>query len=197
MHSTGEDPDSLHSKAIGKDAAVSIRTISIDDLPHIFHLGEKLFTARKVPNLHRTWDEYEVVSLFQGDDEYCFVAENEASELVGFALGTMIQKSHSWKYGYLLWLGVHPYYQQSGVARRLFRHFRSVMIEDGARIIMVDTEADNDAALRFFRKVGFNHARNHVFLSMNVDEERRRLEIKRQERESAGFREGRRTMRKP
>jgi hypothetical protein len=54
---------------------LKIRPMEIDDLAWVFHLGETLFTARSSPNLYRTWDEYEVVGLFQGDSEYCFVAE--------------------------------------------------------------------------------------------------------------------------
>jgi ribosomal protein S18 acetylase RimI-like enzyme len=161
--------------------AVTVRPITIDDIPPIFHLGEALFTARKVPNLHRTWDEYEVVSLFQNDGDFCFVAENDAGDLIGFALGTIIEKSHSWTYGYLLWLGVHPYFQKCGVAQRLFRHLRTAMIEAGARIIIADTEADNDGAIRFFHKMGFHNAQEHVYVSMNVDDERRRLGMRRQQ----------------
>ena len=43
--------------------------MEVDDLAPVFHLGEKLFTASKVPNLYRTWDEFEVVGLFQSDKE--------------------------------------------------------------------------------------------------------------------------------
>lgn len=185
MDSKDEEPNSVITDPLHKNQspAVTIRPITVDDIPAIFHLGETLFTAREVPTLHRTWDEYEVVSLFQNDRENCFVAENESGELIGFALGTIIEKSHSWTYGYLLWMGVHPYYQQCGVAKRLFRQLRTAMIEAGARIIMADTETDNEIALRFFRKMGFNGAQKHIYLSMNVDEERRRLEQRRQERE--------------
>jgi len=48
---------------------LTIRQMEIDDIAKVFHMGEKLFTAQKVPNLYRTWDEYEVVSLFQTDPE--------------------------------------------------------------------------------------------------------------------------------
>ena len=181
--SSTEAPGSRRKSALPpKDAGVSIREIEIDDLPAIFHLGEKLFTAQKVPTLHRTWDEYEVVSLFQNDSSFCFVAETEAEKIIGFALGTVIEKSHSWTYGYLIWLGIDPDHQHTGVSQKLFRAFRTAAVEEGARIIMVDTEAGNENALRFFRKLGFNHTRHHVYLSMNVDQERRRRGDRRQER---------------
>ena len=47
---------------------------------------------------------------------------------------------------------------------------------------MVDTDAENAASLRFFRKMGFNNSRQHVYLTMNVDEDRRRLEGRRKDR---------------
>ncbi|GAB6905279.1 GCN5-related N-acetyltransferase [Desulfosarcina cetonica] len=161
---------------------VSIRPMTIDDIPAIFHLGEVLFTARIAPNAHRTWDEYEVVGFFQTDCEFCFVAEDENKGVIGFALGTIIEKHHSWTYGYLIWLGVRADYQQSGIAQRLFRHFKNAMIDAGARIIMVDTDAENHASLRFFRKMGFDHSRQHVYLTLNVDDDRRKHEERRKER---------------
>ncbi len=162
--------------------SVVVRQMTIDDIPAIYHLGEKLFTARIAPNAHRTWDEYEVVGFFQTDCEFCFVAEDENKTVIGFALGTVIEKHHSWTYGYLIWLGVRPDYQKSGIAQRLFRQLKPAMIDAGARIIMVDTDAENTASLRFFRKMGFNHSRQHVYLTMNVDEDRRRLEGRRKDR---------------
>lgn len=163
---------------------VVIRQMTIDDIPAIFHLGNKLFTARMAPNAHRTWDEYEVVGFYQTDCKFCFVAEDENAAVIGFALGTVIEKHHSWTYGYLIWLGVHPDHQKTGVAQRLFRQLKGAMIDAGARIIMVDTEAENNASLRFFTKMGFNHARRHVYLTMNVDDDRRRLEDRRKDRTS-------------
>jgi ribosomal protein S18 acetylase RimI-like enzyme len=161
---------------------VVIRQMTIDDIAAIFHLGDKLFTARMAPNAHRTWDEYEVVGFYQTDCEFCFVAEDENQAVIGFALGTVIEKHHSWTYGYLIWLGVHPDHQKTGIAQRLFRQLKSAMIDAGARIIMVDTDADNIASLKFFTKMGFNNSRRHVYLTMNVDDDRRRLEDRRKDR---------------
>ncbi|MBR9981902.1 MAG: GNAT family N-acetyltransferase [Desulfatitalea sp.] len=151
-----------------KSGVVRIRPMEVDDLAPVFHLGETLFTAADAPNLYRTWDEFEVVGLFQSDWATCFVAEyNE--KLAGFALGTIITKTHSaWKYGHLIWLGVEPEYMRKGVAEKLFRHFRDVTSEEGVRMLIVDTEADNLAALRFFRKMGFSSPQEHIYLSLNL-----------------------------
>lgn len=160
--------EDLKKPAPAKRSVVSIRKMEIDDLPAVFHLGERVFTAKTVPNLYRTWDEHEVVELFDTDREYCLVAESN-DLLVGFTLGTTVEKSRSaWKYGLLIWLGVDPEYQARGVGRRLFNHFRDLMTRDGARILLVDTEADNTQALRFFKKLGFGKPEPHVYLSLNL-----------------------------
>jgi len=151
-------------------AYVEIREMEIDDIPSVFHLGERLFTSSEVPNLYRTWDEFEVTGMFQEDPSLCLVAEYE-DKIVGFALGTTITKSHSaWKYGHLAWLGVDPDCQRSGVATRLFKAFRERVMEEGVRIVLVDTEADNERAIRFFEDLGFRNPEEHIYLSLNLDQ---------------------------
>jgi ribosomal protein S18 acetylase RimI-like enzyme len=161
-----------------KRLSLIIREMEIDDLASVFHLGEKIFKAKTVPNLYRMWDEYEVTALFQGEPEFCLVAEVE-DEIVGFALGTTITKSRSsWKYGHLIWLGVEPACQGQGIAEKLFAHFRHQMEEEGVNILLVDTEADNLPALFFFRKMGFGSPKEHIYLSLNLTVQRRQAEVK-------------------
>jgi ribosomal protein S18 acetylase RimI-like enzyme len=155
-----------------KKANITVRQMQIDDVAPVFHLGERLFTA-KVPNLFRTWDEYEVINFFQNDSESCLVAEDgddETDGIIGFVLGTTVTKNHSaWKYGYLVWLGVDPAFHESGVASRLFKRFSDLMLAEGARMLLVDSEADNLPALQFFRKMGFGRPQEHIFLTLNLD----------------------------
>jgi len=155
----------------------TVRQMEIDDVASVFHLGERLFTASQVPNLFRTWDEYEVIKFFQNDSESCLVAElgDEAEGIIGFVLGTTVTKNHSaWKYGYLVWLGVDPDFHDTGVGSRLFKRFRDLMLADGARMMLVDSEADNLPALHFFRKMGFGHPQEHIFLTLNLDPQRQK-----------------------
>jgi ribosomal protein S18 acetylase RimI-like enzyme len=158
-------PKTEHRK---RTLGLRIRPLDIDDLAPVFHLGERLFTATTVPNLYRTWDEFEVVGLFQSDSEYCFVAETD-EQLAGFVLGTVISKTRSaWKYGHMIWMGVDPAFARQGIADRLARHFLEVMLEAGVRMLIVDTEADNLPALEFFRKMGFGNPQEHIYLTMNL-----------------------------
>ena len=161
-----------------KSGSLVIRQMEIDDLALVFHLGEKLFTAREVPNLYRTWDEYEVVNLYQSDPELCLVAEF-AEEIVGFILGSTIEKTHSaWKYGHLIWLGTEPEFQRQGIAVKLFRYLQDLMLESGVRMLLTDTEAENLPALHFFRKMGFGHPQQHIYMTLNLSDQQRQLKEK-------------------
>lgn len=161
-----------------KSNSLVIRQMEIDDLAYVFHLGEKLFTAREVPNLYRTWDEYEVVNLFQSDPEFCLVAEFD-EEIVGFILGSTIEKTHSaWKYGHLIWLGTEPEFQRQGIAVKLFRYLQDLMLESGVRMLLTDTEADNLPALHFFRRMGFGQPQQHIYLTLNLSDQQRQFREK-------------------
>jgi ribosomal protein S18 acetylase RimI-like enzyme len=178
-----DHPDSTEHKK--KKLTVSVRQMEIDDLAAVFHLGERLFTAREAPNLYRTWDEYEVISLFQTDAEFCLIAEDE-DQILGFALGTTVTKSHSaWKYGYLVWLGIDPASHGNGIASKLFHRFRDLMLTDGVRMLLVDTEADNLPALHFFRKMGFGSPQEHIYLSLNLDPQLKQMKVKKTNGRSA------------
>ncbi len=148
---------------------IRIRTATIDDLSAIFHLGERLFTSQEVSNLYRTWDEYEVTHLFNTEPEYMLVADPD-DQVVGFLLGSVIEKRYTaWNYGHLLWLGVDPDYVRQGIAGRLFDRFRSLVKAAGVRMLMVDTQADNEDAIQFFQAKGFSNPIDHVYMTLNLE----------------------------
>lgn len=135
-------------------------------------MGEDVFTSDKWPQLHRTWDEYEVVEAFMNDRETSLVATLDG-KVVGFALGvTIAKRNSSWVYGYLEWLAVDPSVGRRGIARSLLKELRGLFIENGARMLLVDTHAENDGALAFFRGQGFGNAEDHVYLSLNLTHEK-------------------------
>jgi ribosomal protein S18 acetylase RimI-like enzyme len=167
------DPDSSTRRPL-----IKIREMEIDDIADVFHLGEKLFKADEIPTMYRTWDPFEVTTLYNSDTEFCLVAEEE-DRLVGFALGTTIIKEHSaWKYGYLIWLGVSPDFHKRGVADKLFNRFKDLMLKQGVRMMIVDTPAENKRALKFFNKMGFGPPQPHVYLTLNLAADQQRLKMK-------------------
>ncbi|MBU0727207.1 GNAT family N-acetyltransferase [Patescibacteria group bacterium] len=149
---------------------VEVREMELDDIPSVFSLGESLFTAEKWPTLYRTWDQYELVGFFESDGEFCFVAEFE-DKIVGFILGTLIEKRRSaWIYGYVAWLGVSEKHKKMGIGSKLLKKLTEVFIENGARMMLVDTDPENENAIKFFKKNDFEHEVPHVYLSKNLSE---------------------------
>lgn len=145
-----------------------VREMKLEDLAAVYALGEAVFTADKWPSLYRTWDEYEPISLFSTDGEFCFVAD-QAGQLAGFALGSLIEKRNSaWSYGYLTWLAVDPKFKRLKVATQLIDTVTDAYIRAGARMMIVDTDAENSSAISFFRHHGFTHEDRHVYLSKNL-----------------------------
>ena len=145
-----------------------IREMTIDDFPEVFHIGEEVFTAEYSQSLYRTWDEYEITTLYNSDTELCLVAE-AGERILGFALGTTVIKHNSpWKYGYLVWLGVRKDTQKGQVGSRLFKEIKRRMKEQGVRMIIIDTSADNEPAISFFQKQGFDDIQEHVYMTLNL-----------------------------
>lgn len=150
------------------DDELEIREMELDDLPAVFALGEKVFTADQWPTLYRTWDEYELVDLFSSDGDYCLVAEVD-NVICGFVLGTIIEKRKSaWRYGYVVWIAVDQAYRRSSIARRLLDRLTNRLIEDGARMMLVDTDPSNRKAMNFFKRAGYGKEVKHVFMSRNL-----------------------------
>jgi ribosomal protein S18 acetylase RimI-like enzyme len=182
--SSGEVPTNIY---------VHVREMDIDDLALVYHLGEDVFTSDLYPYIYRTWDEWEVIGLYNTDPEYCLVAEIEG-QLAGFILGTVISKA-SWTYGYIMWLGVNPQFQRRGVGDKLVDKLVERMIEDGVRFMMADTDPENVPAVKFFTRKGFGNTRQHIFLSMNLNKHPyygRLIAYEREKAERAAYQRSRR-----
>ena len=152
-----------------KKSEVNIGQMEIDDIGSVYHLGEKLFTSEEFPILYRTWDAYEVTDHFTSDPDYCLVAEAQG-RVIGFILATTIEKEGTaWKkYGYVSWIGVDETCQRTNLGLRLYRRLEERFKEDGVRMIIADTEANNEGAIAFFKALGFSPSRQHLWLTKTL-----------------------------
>jgi ribosomal protein S18 acetylase RimI-like enzyme len=152
-------------------AKAIIREMEIDDISAVYRLGEKLFSSEEFPILYRTWDPYEVTEYFSSDPDYCLVAEAETNgKIVGFILATTVEKEGTaWKkYGYLSWIGVAEAFQRTKLGLRLYRELEKRLVEDGVRMVIADTEAENEEAIAFFRGMGFSISSQHTWLAKTL-----------------------------
>jgi ribosomal protein S18 acetylase RimI-like enzyme len=169
----------------------SIRTMEIHDLAEVYELGETVFTADLWQTLYRNWDQYEVATLFTTDGDFCLVAENDDENpskdqrIVGFVLGTVIEKRSAWNYGYIIWLAAHPEWQGEGIAGKLMDKLVEIMVaKQGVRILMADTDPTNEKAIRFFHKNGFSSEKAHVYLSTNLEHNEKYSHLIKESREN-------------
>jgi ribosomal protein S18 acetylase RimI-like enzyme len=85
---------------------------------------------------------------------------------VGFALGTTYgDESGGWKYGYILWMGVSPRQQGSGLGSQLYHEMERRMHEQGVRMAFVDTARSNSGAIKFFKRMGYGKPEAEVWMS--------------------------------
>jgi ribosomal protein S18 acetylase RimI-like enzyme len=149
-----------------KKTEVNIRQMEIDDIGSVYHLGEKLFTSEEFPILYRTWDAYEVTDHFTSDPDYCLVADTTRG-VVGFVLATTIEKEGTaWKkYGYVSWIGVDESFHRTNLGLRLYKRLEERLREDKVRMVIADTEANNEGAIAFFKAIGFSPSRQHLWLT--------------------------------
>ncbi len=175
-----------------KTVKATIREMEIDDIGQVYHLGERLFTSEEFPILYRTWDPYEVTDYFTSDPDYCFVAELKG-KIVGFIMATTIEKEGTaWKkYGYLSWIGVDEAYHRSNLGARLYHKLEVKLREDGVRMVIADTDADNSAALSFFNVLGFSVSSQHIWLAKTL-----RRSAKKEAEQPAGKKTAKRPRRK-
>jgi len=159
----------LENSSRKKRIEVTIRQMEIDDVPAVYHLGEDLFTSEEFPILYRTWDPYEVTDYFTSDPDYCLVAETEG-RIVGFIMATTIEKEGTaWKkYGYVSWIGVDEAFQGANLGRRLYSRLEDRLQEFGVRMIIADTEGDNERAIAFFKAMGFTPRVQHLWLAKTL-----------------------------
>ena len=148
---------------------VEIREMEIDDLSSVYHLGESLFTSEEFPILYRTWDPYEVTDYFTSDPNYCLVAEADGV-IVGFVLANTIEKEGTaWKkYGYVSWIGVDEDYHRSNLGQRLYRRLEERFRKEGVRMVIADTDVDNEGAIAFFKAMKFSLTSKHQWLAKTL-----------------------------
>jgi ribosomal protein S18 acetylase RimI-like enzyme len=149
---------------------IEIRQMTLEDLPEVWSLSEKIFTPSQLQFTYRTWNVNELLSPFQEDPELCLVAEDvNSKKIVGFAMGTILKRPFSpWTYGYFVWAGVKKMRQRHGVGRRLYRELEKRFKDKGARIAIVDVESNNQAGIRFIEKLGFKQSQTYIWYSKSL-----------------------------
>jgi ribosomal protein S18 acetylase RimI-like enzyme len=143
---------------------VEIRAMTIEDIPGVYRMGCELFQALEYSTPYRTWDAYEVTANFNNDPELSLVAVAGNGSIVGFALGTTYEEAGGWKYGHLLWMGIHAKWQRARVGTQLCREMERRMHQEGVRMVFVDAARSNLGAIKFFQRMGYGKPEAEVWM---------------------------------
>jgi ribosomal protein S18 acetylase RimI-like enzyme len=177
-----DEQGEFHFNYSAKKKTVTIRNMEIQDLNDVYLLGNEIFTSNH-SNIWNFWDEDVVMHSYVNDPEFCVVATvkgvaKDDEKVVGFAFGTTIAKpKSSWKYGYLVWTGCDPNYQGLGLASQMYNTMLELFAIEKVRMLMIDTQKSNEAAIKFFRKLGFGHDEEHVYLCNNPLKEESNIKV--------------------
>lgn len=145
---------------------MTVREMGVEDIPAVYRLGHRLFKSQEASTFYRTWDAYEVTNNFNQDPHLTLVAETRKGTIAGFALGTTYEDEFGgWKYGYILWMGVSPRQQGSGLGTQLYHEMERRMHEEGVRMAFVDTARSNTGAIKFFKRMGYGRPEAEVWMS--------------------------------
>ena len=68
--------------------------------------------------------------------------------------------------------------QKLQVGERLFKEIKKRMKEQGVRMIIIDTSANNQPAIRFFEKHGFDNVQEHVYMTLNLSRRNKKKAVK-------------------
>ena len=96
--------------------------------------------------------ELREVEEYLGDEHVALVAEDDAGEIVGFALAKL--EGHP-AVGYLSDIYVAPGSRRQGAARKLIREVMARLQNQGAQVLTLDVQVDNADARAAYERLGF------------------------------------------
>ena len=122
----------------------SIRTAHGADLPELYKIEAETFSGK------HAYSYTALRQLFDISGRLCLIAES--SDLLGYTLGVM----HSIeKLGWILSLVVRPTARRQGIGKALTHELTGRLAEQGARLIQLTVEGNNQSAIQLYECLGF------------------------------------------
>ena len=122
-----------------------IRNILKNEIETVFQIEKETFEPFNYP-LFVLRQYFDVMS------EYFLVAENEANEIIGYALGGFNLKDQT---AWILSLATKTKSQNAGIGFHLTKNLIERFTNNGIRCIKLTVHPDNRSALNLYKKLGF------------------------------------------
>jgi ribosomal protein S18 acetylase RimI-like enzyme len=134
---------------------MEIRDAKAEELPHLQSLFREFYDERPPPPDMPVDLEHElrqIGTFFERPDHVALVAEDDAGEIVGFALAKVDDHPG---FGYLADLYVAPGSRRQGAARSLIRTATERLRDVGVTAMFLDVDLENEPARTAYERLGF------------------------------------------
>ena len=147
------------------DSLIAVRAAQRADLPHLAKLAAKLVRLHHAFDPERFFCPDQVEQGYEwwfgqelGREQVVLLAAERGDRLIGYVYGRLEERD--WNQlldacGALHDLWVEEEYRRSGVATRLVGAAIQALTDKGAPRVVLHTAAPNEAAQRFFERLGF------------------------------------------
>ena len=140
---------------------ITIRPMTVNDYKQVHDVDvmtQKQYLGAKFDQMSEDEKKSHMVSRkseFQinVDTGYCFVAEDEMKNIVGFVLANETLPFHGKLY--IRYIGVNPEVQGQGIGQLLYNKLIEKAKETNADKIVALVNNDNPNSIKLFKKVGF------------------------------------------
>jgi len=145
---------------------IVIRGIAESDVDSIVEIEEKNLGVKR-----KNYWERELQKNKEGRFLGSFVAEIEG-KVIGFILGDVGSREFGMpeNMGWIHTVGVHPDYQHSGIARRLFDDYKERFLKLDVDVVYTIVSLSDNMQLPFFEKIGFRQG-NRIYLELDIRKE--------------------------
>jgi GNAT superfamily N-acetyltransferase len=138
------------------DEAVMAR-VSVDSYraAHRDHIPQESLMRYTYEESERNWART-LRELSENDerDEYIYVAENDAGDIIGIAMGGPDSSNHSLYTGAIYFLYLLPVYHRRGIGRQLLISVVERLVEQGMDSLLIWALKANAPARRFYEALG-------------------------------------------
>lgn len=131
---------------------IVLRGYRTTDLDAIFRLDNICFTERF------RFDRESMKEFAEGPNAVVRVAEMVCGEIVGFVIAHLEHVASELR-AYIVTLDVAPECRKMGLARQLMREAETRAMAAGVRWIQLHVFAGNKAAIRFYKRLGYERIR--------------------------------------
>jgi len=146
---------------------MTIRQATINDIDEIHKLGEHVDEFDTTEEVVTFWPKHILKNCIESKNDWLLVAE-ENSEIIGFII---CNNSPVFKKAVIENIFVSPQHRKKGVGQKLLGSLMDQVKSIDCEYVVIFTEEDNNTAIDFYVKNGFNRGKNFAWIDKVLSKE--------------------------